>query len=326
MTLASPGSLLAPEPTSASRQTLMAVVLTATTGCPASSRRSTRRPSGRSMATGSEPGSAWRARRSSRRSKPAAVWLMEKRSTTRPARIDDADGVLVRRPVDADVHGSSLVWQHGSGPEDISRAVTDWRSVARPSVAGPSSSGDRGRQCHAGPRGATDPGRSPRSSPNDTALRCACQLEGSPVTAPAVPAEGTQAPPPRRKRTPRKVLNSFLWYASAVVLALFIAFPIYLIFISACPRARNLLLPQVGHPQRSHARQHRLLHQCRRRHRCLLAQRHRGRHHGRRGAGHRRTGRLRHRPLRLPRARVAIGSSCSPRGPSPSSSSRSRWA
>ena len=54
------------------------------------------------------------------------------------------------------------------------------------------------------------------------------------MTAPAVPAEGTQAPPPsRRKRTPRKVLNTILWYAAAVVMALFIVVPIYLIFISA---------------------------------------------------------------------------------------------
>ena len=54
------------------------------------------------------------------------------------------------------------------------------------------------------------------------------------MTAPAMPAEGTQAPPPsRRKRTPRKVLNTFLWYLAAVVMALFIIVPIYLIFISA---------------------------------------------------------------------------------------------
>ena len=47
------------------------------------------------------------------------------------------------------------------------------------------------------------------------------------MTAPAVPVEGTQAPPAsRRKWTPRKVLNTFLWYASAVVLALFVIVPI----------------------------------------------------------------------------------------------------
>ncbi len=54
------------------------------------------------------------------------------------------------------------------------------------------------------------------------------------MSAPAVPAEGTQAPPPsRRKWTPRKVLNVILWYAAAVVMALFIIAPIYLIFVSA---------------------------------------------------------------------------------------------
>jgi len=54
------------------------------------------------------------------------------------------------------------------------------------------------------------------------------------MTAPAVPAVGTATPPPpRRKRTPRKVLNTVLWYTSAIILALFIAVPIYLIFVSA---------------------------------------------------------------------------------------------
>ena len=57
------------------------------------------------------------------------------------------------------------------------------------------------------------------------------------MTATAVPATGTQAPPPsRRKWTPRKVLNTFLWYASAVVLALFIIVPIYLIFVGDTTR------------------------------------------------------------------------------------------
>ena len=62
------------------------------------------------------------------------------------------------------------------------------------------------------------------------------------MTAPAVPADGTQTqapPPPRRKRTPRKVLNTFLWYAAAVVMALFIIVPIYLIFVSATTPEAN---------------------------------------------------------------------------------------
>jgi multiple sugar transport system permease protein len=63
------------------------------------------------------------------------------------------------------------------------------------------------------------------------------------MTAPAVPADGTQhqAPPPsRRRRTPRKVLNTFLWYAAAVVLAAFIIVPIYLIFVSATTPDANV--------------------------------------------------------------------------------------
>jgi hypothetical protein len=55
--------------------------------------------------------------------------------------IDDADGVLLRRPIDPDEHRPSLVWQHEFGTEDVSRAVTDWRSTARPSVAGRSPRG-----------------------------------------------------------------------------------------------------------------------------------------------------------------------------------------
>jgi multiple sugar transport system permease protein len=54
------------------------------------------------------------------------------------------------------------------------------------------------------------------------------------MTAPHVPAAGAQAPPPpRRKRSGHQLLNTVLWYASAVVLMLFIALPIYLIFVSA---------------------------------------------------------------------------------------------
>lgn len=54
------------------------------------------------------------------------------------------------------------------------------------------------------------------------------------MSAPASVAEGRAAPPPpRRSRSWRRVLNQTLWYASAVVLALFILLPIYLIFNSA---------------------------------------------------------------------------------------------
>jgi hypothetical protein len=41
-------------------------------------------------------------------------------------------------------HRSSLVWQHELGDGDGSRAVTDWRSAERPSVAGPLSPGGPG--------------------------------------------------------------------------------------------------------------------------------------------------------------------------------------
>ncbi len=64
------------------------------------------------------------------------------------------------------------------------------------------------------------------------------------MSAPAVPARGApadQAPPPaRRKQTPRKILNTVMWYAAAVILALFIAVPIYLIFVSATTPDANV--------------------------------------------------------------------------------------
>lgn len=40
-------------------------------------------------------------------------------------------------------------------------------------------------------------------------------------------------PPPARRRSPRKLATRALWYLAAVTLALFIAIPLYLIFISA---------------------------------------------------------------------------------------------
>ena len=54
------------------------------------------------------------------------------------------------------------------------------------------------------------------------------------MTAPAVPIEQPQGDPPmRRKRSWKKVINQALWYASAIIMALFIMFPIWLIFVSA---------------------------------------------------------------------------------------------
>ena len=84
--------------------------------------------------------------------------------------VQDAHGVGLRGPVDPDVeqrewcgqeirHGFSFSWQRRPGEEAACRAVTDWRSVARPSDAGSQPRQSRGRRCHAGPRGATNPGR-----------------------------------------------------------------------------------------------------------------------------------------------------------------------
>src|SRR6266508_3169493 len=84
ITLASPASDLAPETTSPSRQALMALERTGTTGWPASSSRSTSRPSGRSSATGSSAGAPSRRRRATRSSNPAAEWGIRKAPTVLP--------------------------------------------------------------------------------------------------------------------------------------------------------------------------------------------------------------------------------------------------
>jgi len=75
--------------------------------------------------------------------------------------VEHAHGVAFGRPVDSDEHVCSLWWQRQFGDEDAGRVVTDWRSTARPSVAGGRSSGSWGRQCHADPRGVTAQGRHP---------------------------------------------------------------------------------------------------------------------------------------------------------------------
>src|SRR5918994_7613282 len=84
ITVASPASDLAPETTSPSRQALMALDRTGTTGWPASSSRSTSRPSGRSIATGSPAGAPSRRRRATRSSNPAAEWGMRKARAVLP--------------------------------------------------------------------------------------------------------------------------------------------------------------------------------------------------------------------------------------------------
>jgi multiple sugar transport system permease protein len=58
------------------------------------------------------------------------------------------------------------------------------------------------------------------------------------VTAPATLVERSDTgPPPRRRRSWRRILSQLVWYASAVLLALYIALPLYLIFNSAVTAA-----------------------------------------------------------------------------------------
>jgi len=60
------------------------------------------------------------------------------------------------------------------------------------------------------------------------------------VTAPAALVDAPEAgPPPRRRRSWRRTLSQLLWYVSALVLALYIAVPLYLIFNSAVTSAEE---------------------------------------------------------------------------------------
>ena len=85
MTAASPASDLAPDSTSPSRQVLIAFGLTGTTGCPASSSRSTSRPSGRSIAIGILAGFPYLARRRISRAIPSALCAMVNSAVIFPA-------------------------------------------------------------------------------------------------------------------------------------------------------------------------------------------------------------------------------------------------
>ena len=89
------------------------------------------------------------------------------------AGVQHAHGVSLGGPVDPGEkqrirqrkrHRSSSRWQRrpGGGEAD-SRAVTNWRSAAHPTVAGLQPRESRGRRCHAGPSQATAPGRHPGS-------------------------------------------------------------------------------------------------------------------------------------------------------------------
>lgn len=72
------------------------------------------------------------------------------------------------------------------------------------------------------------------------------------MTAPAVPivSEASPPPPPRRRRPARRILDSVLWYGAALILALFIAVPIYLIFVSATtPESATYAFPKSVVPE-----------------------------------------------------------------------------
>ena len=87
--------------------------------------------------------------------------------------VHHAHGVRLGGPVDPGEeqrfrqrkrHGNSSRWQRRpGGGEAGSRAVTNWRSAARPTVAGLQPRESRGRRCHAGPSRATSTGRHPGS-------------------------------------------------------------------------------------------------------------------------------------------------------------------
>jgi multiple sugar transport system permease protein len=66
------------------------------------------------------------------------------------------------------------------------------------------------------------------------------------VTAGPVADIAASVPPPRRRRNRRRLVSQALWYGAAVVLVLFIALPIYLIFNSAVtPEAARYAYPKA---------------------------------------------------------------------------------
>ena len=119
---------------------------TGTTGWPASSSRSTRRPFGRSIATCISAGSPNLARRRISVAIPSAVWAMVNWATILPvasithtAWISAAQSIPVKNFASrsaSDTSDSSR-WQRRPGEEDSYRAVTNRRSAARLPVASP---------------------------------------------------------------------------------------------------------------------------------------------------------------------------------------------
>ena len=172
ITAASPASDLAPESTSPSRQVLIAFGLTGTTGCPASSSRSTRRPSGRSMADRQIAGVTVAGQAADQRGDPVRGMPDHELGHDLARGVQHAHGMGLSGPVDPGEeqrirqrkrHRNSSRWQRRPGEEDSYRAVTNRRSAARLPVAGPCPRRNRGRWCHAGPSRATSTDRHPGS-------------------------------------------------------------------------------------------------------------------------------------------------------------------
>ena len=117
MTSASPGSDLAPDTTSPSRQVLIAFGLTGTTGCPASSSASTRAPEGRSIATGMSAGSPSLASLAISLPRPSALCATVNRATAFPAPSSTHTACVSAAQSIPDVeHGLRNRKRHHSGP------------------------------------------------------------------------------------------------------------------------------------------------------------------------------------------------------------------
>src|SRR6266536_5907227 len=171
MTSASPASDLAPESTSPSRQVLIALGLTGTTGCPASRRASTRRPSGRSIPTGMVSGSPRRASRRIRPARPAAECSTVNAATRRPAAswtqtawMAEAQSIPTKNTAPTTLSDNTSP-QLGSDVTRRAGLAAGWSltgALRRFSLLPVCSPGkDQEWRCHAGPRRATAPSHLP---------------------------------------------------------------------------------------------------------------------------------------------------------------------
>src|SRR6476469_4577465 len=180
MTVASPASDLAPERTSPSRHVLIALGLTGTTGKPGLEQGVDQPAVGTFDPDRHIAGAAGQPTEPpDQLGEPGGSVVDHELRFDPTRRGQHTYCVRFGGPINTDVeqrfghgHSSSSQWQRRLDEEADYRAVTDWRSAARPSVAGLRPRENRGRRCPEGRRTATCTGRHPgsRQVPTTTTL------------------------------------------------------------------------------------------------------------------------------------------------------------